>query len=177
MDTAMLSKGTRRRVNSIFLTFTCLILVHHTFIELGRSTHRGLNFSSVWSTTYSETYIGMCKRILIQKVCMRTCIKMYGISTSFFQPKLHFRGTQIVCQITLNVQFSHCLNKSSNESRSNYTITKTRSLVQVCIQPFISPLLLYSKKTQPRRFNSENWIFTSFDVRGTLLNSSIWLNF
>ena len=152
---------------------------------------------------------------------MRTCIKMCGISTSFFQPKLHntyfskfftyrtrswfetlfrpafiwqilsekknsakttwlmmhFRGTQIVCQITLNVQFSHCLNKSSNESRSNYTITKTRSLVQVCIQPFISPLLLYSKKTQPRWFNSENWIFTSFDVRGTLLNSSIWLNF
>ena len=42
-DTAMLSRGTRRRVNSIFLTFTCLILVHHTFIELGSYT------------TYSET--------------------------------------------------------------------------------------------------------------------------
>ena len=142
---------------------------------------------------------------------MRTCIKMYGISTSFFQPKLHntyfskfftyrtratisrswfetlfrpafiwqillekknsagcllktkwlmmhFRGTQIVCQITLNVQFFHCLNKSSNESRSNYTITKTRSLMQVCFPPFIYPLLRCSKikpaeKIQFRKLN------------------------
>ena len=64
---------------------------------------------------------------------------------------MHFRGTQIVCQITMFSFFIVKINRQMKAGQTKkYYITKTRSLVQDCFQPFISPLLLYSKKKASR---------------------------